>query len=46
MLKKYNSEITLKIGKPIPYTEIKNSKLPHIEWAKKIREIVYNMSNS
>lgn len=43
MLKQCNSEITLKIGKPISYNEIKESKQSHYEWTEKIKEYVYTL---
>ncbi len=43
MLKQYNYELTLTIGKPVKYTEITESKLSHKEWAQKVKQIVYSL---
>lgn len=44
MLKKYNSELNMVIGKPITIEELKNSKIKAQDWAEKIRKYVYSLS--
>lgn len=43
MFKQKGKNITVKIGKPIPYSTFDNSKSPS-EWAKWLKNIVYQMS--
>lgn len=43
MLKKYNSELNMVIGKPITIEELKNSKIKAQDWAEKIRKYVYSL---
>ncbi len=46
LLKQYNFELDMIIGDPINYQEIRNSKISHIQWAKNIRDIVYNLEKN
>jgi putative hemolysin len=43
MLKQYNYQLTLTIGKPIAFMDIKNSKISHKDWAQKVKKIVYSL---
>jgi hypothetical protein len=43
MLKQYNSQLTLTIGKHIAFMDIKNSKISHKDWAQKVKKIVYSL---
>jgi len=45
MLKKRNSHLEIIIGKPVSYSQIKNSKLKKHEWVQKFRETVYSLGN-
>jgi len=44
MQRKRNSKITLTIGERIPYQSI-TKEFSHMEWAKKIKSIVYSLSS-
>lgn len=43
IFKQIGSELTLTIGKPFSHEEIKTSKIPHIDWAEKIKKYVYSL---
>lgn len=43
VLKQYNFELDMIIGKPIKYDDIKNSDLTHHQWAEKIKNYVYSL---
>ncbi len=43
MLRKRGETIKVTIGEPIPYTKFDKSHT-HVEWAQKVRDLVYNLS--
>lgn len=45
MLRQKNTTTTVYIGKPIPYQTLTN-EMTHIEWAAKVKEIVYSIPQS
>ena len=45
LLKKYNTEVNITIGKTISYQEIENSKMNHKQWAQKIKDYVYSLKS-
>ena len=43
--KQKGKTITIHFGEPIPYTTFTKS-LTHLEWAEKVKEIVYSLKKS
>jgi len=43
VLKQYNFELDMIIGKPIKYDDIQNSDLTHRQWTEKIKNYVYSL---